>query len=45
MSIRGPDIYNLGKHIFKADTEYGLGTADPNKIELVKIGYDQDVFV
>ena len=33
------------KHIFTADTAYGLGTADPNKIELVKIGYDQDAFV
>jgi hypothetical protein len=33
------------KHIFTADTEYGLGTADPNKIELVKIGYDQQTFV
>jgi hypothetical protein len=33
------------KHIFTADTEYGLGTADPNKIELVKIGYDLDIFV
>jgi hypothetical protein len=33
------------KHIFTADTQYGLGTADPNKIELVKIGYDQDAFV
>jgi hypothetical protein len=33
------------KHILTADTEYGLGTADPAKIELVKLGYDQDVFV
>ncbi len=33
------------KHIFTADTEYGLGTADPNKIDLVKIGYDQESFV
>jgi hypothetical protein len=33
------------KHIFTADTQYGLGTADPYKIELVKIGYDQDIFV
>lgn len=28
-----------------ADTQYHLGTADPNKIELVKIGYDQDIFI
>ena len=33
------------KHIFTADTEYSLGTADPNKIELVKIGYDEDTFI
>jgi hypothetical protein len=33
------------KHIFTADTQYHLGAADPNKIELVKIGYDQDVFI
>jgi len=33
------------KHIFTADTQYHLGTADPNKIELVKIGYDQDSFI
>jgi hypothetical protein len=33
------------KHILTADTEYHLGTADPNKIELVKIGYDQDIFI
>jgi hypothetical protein len=33
------------KHIFTADTEYHLGTADPNKIELVKIGYDQDILI
>lgn len=33
------------KHIFLADTNYHLGTADPNKIELVKIGYDIDSFI
>jgi hypothetical protein len=33
------------KHIFTADTQYHLGTADPDKIELVKIGYDQDTFI
>jgi hypothetical protein len=27
------------------DTKYHLGTADPEKIELVKIGYDKDIFV
>jgi hypothetical protein len=33
------------KHIAVADTKYHLGTSDPQKIELVKIGYDKDSFV
>ena len=33
------------KHIAIADTKYHLGTADPAKIDLIKIGYDKDVFV
>lgn len=33
------------KHILLADTQYHLGTADPNKIDLVKIGYDQDILI
>ena len=33
------------KHIALADTQYHLGTADPAKINLVKIGWDQDSFV
>jgi hypothetical protein len=33
------------KHIAIADTKYHLGTADPAKIELIKIGYDKDAFV
>jgi hypothetical protein len=33
------------KHIAIADTKYHLGTADPEKIELIKIGYDKDIFV
>jgi len=33
------------KHIAIADTKYHLGTADPGKIDLVKIGYDKDIFV
>ena len=33
------------KHIAIADTKYHLGTADPAKIELVKIGYDKESFV
>ena len=33
------------KHIALADTRHHLGTADPAKIELVKIGYDKDIFI
>jgi hypothetical protein len=33
------------KHIAIADAKYHLGTADPQKIELVKIGYDKESFV
>lgn len=33
------------KHIAIADSKYHLGTADPLKIELIKIGYDKESFV
>ncbi|MFB0516949.1 MAG: DUF362 domain-containing protein [Candidatus Neomarinimicrobiota bacterium] len=33
------------KHIFLADTRYGLGTADPGKIELVKIGWQDSILI
>ena len=33
------------KHIEIADTRHHLGTADPAKIELIKIGWDEGVFV
>jgi len=33
------------KHIAIADTKYHLGTSDPQKIELIKIGYEKDIFV
>jgi hypothetical protein len=33
------------KHIELADTRYHLGTADPSKIELVKLGWDSESFV
>ena len=33
------------KHIALADTRYHLGTADPAKINLIKLGWDQDSFV
>ncbi|MDR2056748.1 MAG: DUF362 domain-containing protein [Dysgonamonadaceae bacterium] len=33
------------KHIELADTRYHLGTADPAKIELVKLGWEEESFV
>jgi hypothetical protein len=33
------------KHIALADTQYHLGTADPAKINLIKLGWEQDSFV
>jgi len=33
------------KHIEIADTRYHLGTADPAKIDLIKLGWDEESFV
>ncbi len=33
------------KHIFLADTRHKLGTADPAKIDLVRIGWDEDILI
>lgn len=33
------------KHIFLADTLYKLGTTDPKKIELIKLGWDKDILI
>ena len=33
------------KHIELAETRYHLGVADPSKIELVKLGWDEETFV
>jgi hypothetical protein len=33
------------KHVALADTRHHLGTSDPARIELVKIGYDENSFV
>ncbi|MDR3338961.1 MAG: DUF362 domain-containing protein [Candidatus Symbiothrix sp.] len=33
------------KHIALADTRYHLGNADPAKIDLVKLGWDEEAFV
>ncbi len=33
------------KHILLADTRHHLGTADPNKIKLIKLGYKEGIFI
>jgi hypothetical protein len=33
------------KHIFLADTRHHLGTADPEKIELIKLGWEEDILI
>lgn len=33
------------KHVFLADTRHHLGTADPEKIELVKIGWEEGILI
>lgn len=33
------------KHIFLADTRHHLGTSDPDKIELIKLGWRKDIFI
>jgi len=33
------------KHIFLADTRHHLGTADPEKIELIKLGWTEDCLI
>jgi len=33
------------KHVFLADTRHHLGTADPGKIDLVKIGWQDDILI
>ncbi|UCH15708.1 MAG: DUF362 domain-containing protein [Bacteroidales bacterium] len=33
------------KHIYLADTRHHLGTADPKKIDLVKMGFKENIFI
>lgn len=33
------------RHIKLADTKHGIGTSDPNKIELIKLGWKEDVLI
>ena len=33
------------KHIMTADTKFGLGHADPSKIEIVRLGYQEEAYI
>ena len=39
------EVPPVPKHIQLADTRYGIGTADPEKIELVKLGWPDDILI
>ena len=39
------EIPPVPKHIQFADTKYGIGTSDPGKIELIKLGWLDDVMI
>ena len=33
------------KHVFLADTRHGLGTADPEKIDLIRLGWNEEILI
>ncbi|GAG10180.1 unnamed protein product, partial [marine sediment metagenome] len=35
----------LPKHVQLADTRHGIGTANPEKIELIKLGWQENVLI
>jgi hypothetical protein len=41
----GQELPPVPKHIQIADTKYGLGTSNLNKIELIKLGWSEDVLI
>jgi hypothetical protein len=41
----GQELPPVPKHIQIADTKYGLGTSDVNKIELIKLGWLDGVMI
>jgi hypothetical protein len=45
--VLGPDqeLPPVPKHIQLADTRHGIGTSDINAIELIKLGWDEDILV
>jgi len=41
----GQELPPVPKHIQIADTKYGIGTSDINKIELIKLGWADDILI
>jgi len=41
----GQELPPVPKHIQIADTKYGLGTSDLNRIELIKLGWLEDILI
>jgi hypothetical protein len=41
----GQELPPVPKHIQIADTKYGIGTSDPAKIDLIKLGWMDDVMI
>ena len=39
------EVPPVPKHIQLADTRHGIGTSDPGKIELVKLGWAEDILI
>ncbi len=45
IAILACPVFVPRKHIFLADTRHHIGTADPKKINLIKIGYKKDMLI
>jgi len=45
--VLGPaqELPPVPKHIQLADAKYGIGTSDPGKIELIKLGWSDDILI
>jgi hypothetical protein len=41
----GQELPPVPKHIQVADTKYGVGTSDTDKIELIKLGFAEGVMI
>ena len=41
----GQELPPVPKHIQIADTKHGIGTSDPARIELIKLGWAEDILI